>query len=90
VIRRALAFVLTASALKLLNMGNVQLAVFLGAATVLGPIAWRFVRSTGGLRRGWPPAAKAASEDFSGELIPFAGSHPAEAAPPVELAGQGR
>src|SRR4051794_40081605 len=39
VIRRALAFVLTASALKLLNMGNVEVAVLLGAAVMGGPLA---------------------------------------------------
>src|SRR5256714_9881740 len=59
VIRRALAFVLTASALKLLNMGNVQLAVLLGAATLLGPLAWRYVRAAGGLRRARPGRARA-------------------------------
>jgi len=53
VIRRALAFVLTASALKLLDFGNVELAVILTAAAVIGPLFWRFVRATGGLRRGW-------------------------------------
>jgi hypothetical protein len=63
VIRRALAFVLTASALKLLNVGNVQLAVLLGACIVVGPLFWHFVRSTGGLRRGWPPAVEPAEGD---------------------------
>jgi uncharacterized membrane protein YfcA len=62
VIRRALAFVLTASALKLLNVGNVQLAVVLTAAAGIGPLAWRFVRSTGGLRRGWEGPAASRSE----------------------------
>jgi hypothetical protein len=52
-IRRALAFVLTASALKLLDVGNAQLAVILTAAVVSGPLAWRYIRATGGLRRGW-------------------------------------
>src|SRR5205807_8976481 len=90
VIRWALAFVLTASALKLLNVGNVELAVLLGAATVFGPLAWRFVRATGGLRRGWPPVIEAGSKDFPGEVVPLAGSRPAETEQPVELAGQGR
>ena len=62
VIRRALAFVLTASALKLLNLGNVELAVFLAACVVVGPLFWHFVRSTGGLRRGWPPAEQPAED----------------------------
>jgi uncharacterized protein len=97
VIRRALAFVLTASALKLLNMGNVPVAVFLAAAVVLGPVLWRYVRATGGLRRGWPPAtatdgapAAAHGEDFSAAALPAAEPHPAPAPVPVELAGHGR
>lgn len=63
-IRRALAVVLTASALKLLEIGNVELAVVLTAAVTIGPFAWRHVRSTGGLRRGWR-ATIAASEEAS-------------------------
>ena len=49
-IRGALAFVLTASGLKLLEVGNVQLAVVLAVAGVVGPVLWRYVRATGGLR----------------------------------------
>ena len=75
VIRRALAFVLTASALKLLNFGNTELAVVLTAAVVIGPLIWRFVRATGGLRLGWRSRTEAALE----ELLA-----------PVEMAGQGR
>jgi len=75
VIRRALAFVLTASALKLLNFGNVELAAILAAAVVIGPLAWRYVRATGGLRRGWRSRTEAALE----ELLR-----------PVELVDQGR
>ncbi|HEV7535212.1 MAG TPA: sulfite exporter TauE/SafE family protein [Acidimicrobiia bacterium] len=93
VIRRALAFVLTASALKLLNMGNVEVAVLLGAAVVAGPLAWRFVRATGGLRRGWPPAAvgaPATGEEIPADLLPVASAGPAPAPQPAELAGQGR
>jgi uncharacterized membrane protein YfcA len=75
VIRRALAFVLTASALKLLNVSNAGLAVVLVAAAVAGPFVWRFVRSTGGLRRGWRPPVPI-------EVVPT------EAVPPVELVGQ--
>lgn len=101
VIRRALAFVLTASALKLLNMGNVQLAVFLGACAVLGPLLWHYVRSTGGLRRGWPPAAGSAeAEVLPGgapaagtgvDVIPIPAGRAAEpVSEPAELAGRGR
>jgi hypothetical protein len=75
VIRRALAFVLTASALKLLDFGNTELALILTAAVVIGPLAWRYVRATGGLRRGWRSRTEAALEEFL---------------PPVQMAGQGR
>jgi uncharacterized membrane protein YfcA len=53
VIRRALAFVLTASGLKLLGAGNVQLLTALVVASVAGPLLWRWIHATGGLRR--PP-----------------------------------
>ena len=49
VVRRALALVLTASALKLLGAGNVQLLVSLVGATVAGPLVWRWVRTVHGL-----------------------------------------
>jgi uncharacterized protein len=49
VVRRALALVLTASALKLLGVGNIQLLVSLVAAGVGGPLAWRWIRSVHGL-----------------------------------------
>ena len=100
VIRRALAFVLTASALKLLNVGNVPVAVVLTSAAVLGPLVWRFVRSTGGLRRGWQPAPDAVGEEIlssrppalsgDADVTPISGVRPAELPQPVELAGQGR
>jgi uncharacterized membrane protein YfcA len=86
VIRRALAFVLTASALKLLNVGNVQVAVALTSAAVLGPLAWRLVRSSGGLRRGWEAAS---AQVLPAEMTPAATPHD-EADQPVELAGQAR
>jgi hypothetical protein len=94
-----LAFVLTASALKLLNVGTVELAVILSAALVAGPLVWRFVRATGGLRRGWKPAPGASAEDFSGggaavdsadaAVIPLSATRPAAGATPVRLASQG-
>jgi uncharacterized protein len=101
VIRRALAFVLTASALKLLNMANVPLAVLLGACVVVGPLFWHVVRATGGLRRGWPPAAEAAEGDAvpvgaapigpGADVIPIAVNREAEpVSEPAELAGRGR
>ena len=90
VIRRALAFVLTASGLKLLNMGNVPLVVVLVAATVLGPLVWRFVRSTGGLRRGWTAAAESAGQEFDAEVISFGDARPTLAPEPVRLGGHAR
>jgi len=100
VIRRALAFVLTASALKLLNVGNVQVAVVLTTAVVVGPLVWRVVRSTGGLRRGWEPAPHAQREEFrsgahsaspvGADVIPISGARLAEPSEAAELAGQGR
>ncbi len=90
VIRRALAFVLTASALKLFNIGNIELAVILGAACAAGPLVWRYVRATGGLRRGWPPAAQVAGEEIPTPVAPLAGSPSTVAPQPAEMAGQGR
>jgi uncharacterized membrane protein YfcA len=48
-IRRALAFVLTASALKLLGVGTGQLGLVLAIGAIAGPLVWRGVRVTGGL-----------------------------------------
>jgi len=50
VVRPALALVLAASGLKLLEVGNVQLGILLVGAVLLGPAAWALVRATGGLR----------------------------------------
>lgn len=50
VIRPALALVLLASGLKLLEVGNVQLGLVLLAAVLVGPPLWRVVRATDGLR----------------------------------------
>src|SRR5437660_4774066 len=49
-VRGALAFILTASGLKLLDVGNVQLAALLAVAGVVAPVLWRYVRATDGLR----------------------------------------
>lgn len=91
VIRRALAFVLSASALKLLNLGNAEVAVLLGAAAVLGPLAWRFVRATGGLRRGF---AALSAEGYTAPVAQISSPAPAESGPsadePAEMAAQGR
>src|SRR5437660_2717174 len=58
IVRGALAFILTASGLKLLDVGNVQLAALLAVAGVAGPLLWRYVRATGGLR-AWTPVPAA-------------------------------
>jgi hypothetical protein len=49
IVRRALALVLTASALKLLGAGNAQLLLALAVAGIAGPLAWRWVRAVHGL-----------------------------------------
>jgi uncharacterized membrane protein YfcA len=43
-VRRALAFVLLASALKLLNISNTHTAIILGAVLLVAPIMWMLVR----------------------------------------------
>jgi uncharacterized membrane protein YfcA len=53
VIRRALAFVLLASGLKMLGIGNVVTAVILIVALVGAPIAWMLIRT----RLGFPALA---------------------------------
>jgi uncharacterized protein len=53
-IRRALAFVLLASALKLIGVSTVALAWVLVGVAVLGSLVWMWVRSSNGL----PPLAR--------------------------------
>jgi hypothetical protein len=48
-VRRVLALVLLASALKLLNLTNLQMAVTLGVVVVAGPLLWMLARSRHGL-----------------------------------------
>jgi uncharacterized membrane protein YfcA len=52
-VRRALAIVLMASGLKLIDVGNAVLGLSVLAAVVAGPPAWRLVKATRGLRT-WP------------------------------------
>jgi len=68
-VRRALAVVLLASALKLLHASGVELIAGVAAAAVLGPVAWAWVRT----RHGLPALARA-------ERVPLTGALPA--APP--------
>ena len=52
-VRRALALVLLASALKLLGASNLAMVVVLGVVIVIGPLLWMLARS----RHGLPPWA---------------------------------
>jgi uncharacterized protein len=80
-IRRALAIVLFASALKLLNATNTELVVGVAAAIVLGPIAWALLRRSNGLpalaRNEAPVAAPAppAPSSAGAELLTGPGPH---------------
>ena len=48
-IRRALAFVLLASALKMLGLDNVPTGIILGAALLMAPALWMYIRRYNGL-----------------------------------------
>jgi uncharacterized protein len=48
-LRRVLAFVLLASGLKLVQVGNVELGIILLAVVIVAPAAWLVVRATDGL-----------------------------------------
>ncbi|MGH8999378.1 MAG: sulfite exporter TauE/SafE family protein [Acidimicrobiia bacterium] len=65
VVRRSLALVLTASALKLLDVGNVELVVVMLAVVLAGPLVWRYVHATGGLqhRPSSDPSTTASRQD---------------------------
>ena len=56
IVRRALAFVLLASALKLFNVSNTAAAITLGASLAVGPVLWMAVRR----RHGFPAIARRA------------------------------
>jgi thiol:disulfide interchange protein len=53
-VRRALAFVLLASALKLLNVSTANTGIILALVLVLAPLAWMLVRH----RHGFPAFAR--------------------------------
>jgi uncharacterized protein len=55
-VRRALAFVLLASALKLLNFSNSSTALLLGVVLIFAPLLWMIVRR----RHGFPALARSA------------------------------
>src|SRR6185312_10755147 len=48
-VRRALALVLLASALKLLNLGNAAMVAVLAVVVVVGPLLWMAARARQGL-----------------------------------------
>jgi uncharacterized membrane protein YfcA len=64
-VRRALAFVLLASSLKLFNVSNTATAIVLGIALVFAPVLWMLVRRHHGFpalaSRGHRPTAAAAA-----------------------------
>jgi uncharacterized membrane protein YfcA len=53
-VRRALAFVLLASALKLLNVSNKDTGIILALVAVIAPVLWMLVRR----RHGFPALAR--------------------------------
>ena len=57
-VRRALAFVLLASALKLLNVSNVDTGIVLILVLIFAPLLWMLVRR----RHGFPAIAWKSSE----------------------------
>jgi uncharacterized membrane protein YfcA len=50
-VRRALAIVLTASGLKLVGVGTLELGIILAAVVVVGPLVWALVRRSDGFAR---------------------------------------
>ena len=62
-LRRVLAFVLLASGLKLVQVGNVELGIILLAVVVIAPAVWLVVRRTDGLMLRRSPTALAAHND---------------------------
>ena len=57
--RRALAFVLLASALKLLDVSNTATAIMLGVLLTVAPLLWMVVRR----RHGFPAIARRARQN---------------------------
>jgi uncharacterized membrane protein YfcA len=63
-VRRALAFVLLASALKLLDLSNTQTGIVLSLVLVFAPLAWMLVRR----RHGFPALARRNRTAVSGNI----------------------
>ena len=51
-VRRALAIVLTASGLKLVGVGSLELGIILVAVLIVGPLVWALVRRADGFAPG--------------------------------------
>lgn len=85
VIRRALVIVLTASALKLLGVGNGALLGSLATALVIGTLLWALVRHTQGLtRRPEPMTPTAAAREWLGALTGRRKPRPRDSEPAPE------
>lgn len=67
-IRRALAFVLLASALKMLGVGNLETGSILLGSLLLAPLLWMHVRR----RHGFPPLARTEIRERAAALNPAA------------------
>lgn len=65
-VRRALALVLLASALKLLGLPDPAMVTVLGVAVVLGPLTWMSARA----RHGLPPRARIITRTLAERRLP--------------------
>jgi uncharacterized protein len=66
-LRRVLAFVLLASGLKLVQVGNIELGIILLAVAVIAPAVWIVVRRTDGLMLRRPQPVVAVHDDAHAE-----------------------
>lgn len=78
VVRRALAFVLLASGLKLLEVPNTPTAVTLIAVVVVGPVLWMLIRR----RHGFPALARVEAKQRASFSTPAEGESPR---PPADV-----
>jgi len=68
-VRRALAFVLLASALKLLNVSTVHTGIVLAAVLVFAPLAWMMIRRRHGFPTfAWTPHSGQASREIVSDI----------------------
>lgn len=81
VVRRALAFVLLASGLALLGVGNLEIGIVLLIAFIGGPLVWMLIRR----RLGFPALAtveRRAKQTQSARAVPVARDQAADVDPP--------